>query len=709
MPSGANWLIALLVALLLSTCHGLQYQHDELLWTKQNWQDYKLPFPWSAAVKQRDTESSRQLQGPLAGFPSNSLNGPLMDAGLVAVQIEEDARRGPLLQVKGGLDVSLLDEAADIDAAAGVSQCKVCGVLVRRLWEGLTRWVDARQQVPSKHRISDFALELCEVEVPIEVLEGWVLHRARLEQGEGLPFTVEGQTQEFYMLSQRGKQHATPYEIQAVRRACEKLLREHDAGQEKPQVLQQASSLLHKYFQLSTQRRNKGQGAAQVEAVEAVDDGPRPQRQCLDLHPQCKLWQEKGECESNPKYMLGDKGANNGWCRAACGRCQPPADEGRYQGLPEEDAAYLQSAQADLLAVLESKACVTAAPCKWAAGQGTQQLLATAKAGADSSSAALLDKAAFIGGPLLSQQQHVDLALDQTRLKESRPMVVRDLNDAIVPNEGASPLSVQPPEVFTTKAAIEVWQELGAKCLYLSTGWWMYELCYMHHIDQFHMTDKHAIDWVISLGTYQPGAANWTLTNTSLSGLYPHHTQVPYASQLYSSGGRCDLDPDESGVQHSVLRSTELRLMCSPDSEAHIIALEPEQCRYLLELYLPKLCDLPGFQIELPADLTFISGATTTAAARSEAGRRQRGSGSTVDGSAGAGGEEALDPQYVLPDTEGDEYDDADEGMAAEDEQPVEQGGEEQDAGSIHTVEGDERLAYYDDGPVYGAEEHEEL
>jgi hypothetical protein len=24
-----------------------------------------------------------------------------------------------------------------------------------------------------------------------------------------------------------------------------------------------------------------------------VDDGPRPQRQCLDLHPQCKLWQEK--------------------------------------------------------------------------------------------------------------------------------------------------------------------------------------------------------------------------------------------------------------------------------------------------------------------------------------------------------------------------------------------------------------------------------
>lgn len=49
---------------------------------------------------------------------------------------------------------------------------------------------------------------------------------------------------------------------------------------------------------------------------------------------------------------------------------------------------------------------------------------------------------------------------------------------------------------------------------------------------QFHMTDKHAIDWVISLGTYQPGAANWTLTNTSLSGLYPHHTQASHAAGL---------------------------------------------------------------------------------------------------------------------------------------------------------------------------------
>ena len=37
-------------------------------------------------------------------------------------------------------------------------------------------------------------------QVTNELLKGWVLLRARVQQGEGLPFALEGQTQEFYML-----------------------------------------------------------------------------------------------------------------------------------------------------------------------------------------------------------------------------------------------------------------------------------------------------------------------------------------------------------------------------------------------------------------------------------------------------------------------------------------------------------------------------
>ena len=79
--------------LLALSCQGLQYQHDELLWTKSRWQDYKLSFPWAAFLKARDAESVRQLEGPLHGFSAHSLNGPLLDAAELERQVEEEALR----------------------------------------------------------------------------------------------------------------------------------------------------------------------------------------------------------------------------------------------------------------------------------------------------------------------------------------------------------------------------------------------------------------------------------------------------------------------------------------------------------------------------------------------------------------------------------------------------------------------------------------
>ena len=118
---------------------GMEYINDELLWMKAHWQDYKLAFPWSAALRQRDVEGTRQLQvggcwhvhpagagcgahgslplratcgctpaapeaparcrcaayvqGPLAGFPVNSMNGPAMDEAVLGYRIDEDTRR----------------------------------------------------------------------------------------------------------------------------------------------------------------------------------------------------------------------------------------------------------------------------------------------------------------------------------------------------------------------------------------------------------------------------------------------------------------------------------------------------------------------------------------------------------------------------------------------------------------------------------------
>ena len=71
----------------------------------------------------------------------------------------------------------------------------------------------------------------------------------------------------------------------------------------------------------------------------------------------------------------------------------------------------MQAVQADLLSVLQSKACVAAAPCKWAAGEGMQQLLAKARPGLDQEATTLVDKAEFIGGPVLSRAQQLEAAV----------------------------------------------------------------------------------------------------------------------------------------------------------------------------------------------------------------------------------------------------------------------------------------------------------
>lgn len=78
----------------------------------------------------------------------------------------------------------------------------------------------------------------------------------------------------------------------------------------------------------------------------------------------------------------------------------------------------MAEAAASALSVLQSQACLSAAPCKWAAGAGMQQLLSKAKksaGGQGGEAARAFDGAAFISGPVLSRQQQLEAALDPER------------------------------------------------------------------------------------------------------------------------------------------------------------------------------------------------------------------------------------------------------------------------------------------------------
>lgn len=158
-------------------------------------------------------------------------------------------------------------------------------------------------------------------------------------------------------------------------------------------------------------------------------------------------------------------------------------------------------------------------------------------------------------------------------------MLVRDLSDPVVPGQ-AGFSSGKPPRSSEGEAAKLLWEELSSKCLYVSTvggvaggcavvvslgvgravcafgwsamsrpsactsaptqsthplhsppvtqpmlqGWWWYEVCYGHRLTQFHMTDKHEVDWSIALGRLE--RSNWAVNATKMSGLYPDYTKV---------------------------------------------------------------------------------------------------------------------------------------------------------------------------------------
>lgn len=169
-------------------------------------------------------------------------------------------------------------------------------------------------------------------------------------------------------------------------------------------------------------------------------------------------------------------------------------------------------------------------------------------------------------------------------------------------------------------------------------GWWWYEVCPWHHIYQYHQTGKThddgkpEVDWSISLGSWAGSA--WAPNATTLSGLFPHHAkvgcglfsalllhgcwlphkmhggspercrrsarpisppsqnapqppqQVPYVVQAFSSGDKCERDPEPGTAKPrpDVPRSTELRFACSPDSDMHLTVAEPDQVRGAPEL-----------------------------------------------------------------------------------------------------------------------------
>ena len=59
-----------------------------------------------------------------------------------------------------------------------------------------------------------------------------------------------------------------------------------------------------------------------LKSFDAANSFKFPEGVCDDMNEQCEGWASTGECEKNPKYMIGN-GKTDGYCLRACGKCPP--------------------------------------------------------------------------------------------------------------------------------------------------------------------------------------------------------------------------------------------------------------------------------------------------------------------------------------------------------------------------------------------------
>eukprot|EP00884_Botryococcus_braunii_P000757 jgi/Botrbrau1/10682/Bobra.139_2s0012.1 len=154
---------------------------------------------------------------------------------------------------------------------------------------------------------------------------------------------------------------------------------------------------------------------------------------------------------------------------------------------------------------------------------------------------------------------------------------------------------------------------IGDKCFVLTAGWWSYEVCLRDSIRQYHL-EGHATPSIYhSLGKFNPSASashrnsGGEARATELPVLEPEdllpHLEgqtLPYLQQMYTGGDDCDMD---EGTR-LVARTTELRLACSSNDEVFLKVREPSECRYILVMLHPALCELPDFQSQDKAGKT---------------------------------------------------------------------------------------------------------
>lgn len=648
---------ALLVLLFsVSVALAVNVVYDEVLWTKQIWSSAKVSNMLLYTNPSDQDPKLLEVYPSVRGALANSLDGP---------NEKRDGSKRPEDTDLDGLDglsmngLDAIHDASDIKPASQAAQCSVCHVLMVQVWQKLADHVVdlllTRPQKANEHQISfDEVKKQLDESCKKEAEDVMLSQQTILKLGEPSVNVM------FFVIRERrkGSKPASTAEHKAVRLACKRLVQEsgdeliesmssmltflakqledvlnpyglldhiasaeadhssdEDIGSDKlpgskginsagPQTQQLASlvkEVMGRVWAAPGYGFGKDESLADDDDEYEDEDEDDMDPECMDLHPLCLSWADKGECEANPTYMVGSA-TQKGHCKKSCGVCTPrKKGERRVTGLL--DSTDLKAKHPDLAGKLDQLLQpLQQALCNRACGASKACL--TGVSGTSASDGfqpnTVVSQDLQQGGWQL-EKPHYGLA--RVESMSAADMAALELSSA---RHGTS-------EAGTVAAEVEelLGKAFKNKVLSVEGDFFIYEYVYKNHTRQYHVDSEGRYTEDYLLGVFHRESVNMmdaaTGSYSSLEerDLLPNLRSLlmqkdwPYVKQVYAGGNECVL-----GGGRRAVRKTEVRIACSPDGKLHMLVREPDFCHYIFVIYTPALCKAERFKpiIRTPTD-----------------------------------------------------------------------------------------------------------
>ena len=175
---------------------------------------------------------------------------------------------------KPEVEIGRIVATTPTDLAGEAVLCEVHRALGQLIWDPVANWTEKHVKVLPESELSGLVKELCQVEVPVVVLKDWSILQAKVSH---LGDSLGSYESTFVMTVKRNSQHATDREFYMVKMACGQLVGDRTWMAHVMQAQQAYFSVVRHYF----------------EEQQVDDDSLKPNRSCIDYHPQCELWAEQ--------------------------------------------------------------------------------------------------------------------------------------------------------------------------------------------------------------------------------------------------------------------------------------------------------------------------------------------------------------------------------------------------------------------------------